>query len=177
MTNVQYITDAAGHKTAVILPIKDYEEMLDVFIKSTTLAVFSPSAKFLKLPEKAIDFIQYLIIASERKWAEDVILANEKIAEISNTSRRDIRRGRKALTEYMDNAEGKAVVNIENTTDEKGVQAGTIYKLNIIQSIEDAIKSFFVTNNGNIKAIRAFAAEAERLDFNHTENLNTTFQK
>jgi hypothetical protein len=28
MTNVQYITDAAGHKTAVILPIEDYEEML-----------------------------------------------------------------------------------------------------------------------------------------------------
>jgi hypothetical protein len=29
MTNVQYITDAAGHKTAVILPIEDYEEMLE----------------------------------------------------------------------------------------------------------------------------------------------------
>jgi hypothetical protein len=29
MTNVQYITDSAGHKTAVILPIEDYEEMLE----------------------------------------------------------------------------------------------------------------------------------------------------
>jgi hypothetical protein len=29
MTNVQYITDAQGHKTAVILPIDDYEEMLE----------------------------------------------------------------------------------------------------------------------------------------------------
>ena len=29
MTNVQYITDAAGHKTAVIVPIEDYEEMLE----------------------------------------------------------------------------------------------------------------------------------------------------
>ena len=29
MTNVQYITDAQGHKTAVILPIEDYEEMLE----------------------------------------------------------------------------------------------------------------------------------------------------
>lgn len=29
MTNVQYITDAQGHKTAVILPIADYEEMLE----------------------------------------------------------------------------------------------------------------------------------------------------
>ena len=29
MTNVQYITDTAGHKTAVILPIEDYEEMLE----------------------------------------------------------------------------------------------------------------------------------------------------
>lgn len=29
MTNVQYITDAKGHKTAVILPIEDYEEMLE----------------------------------------------------------------------------------------------------------------------------------------------------
>jgi len=29
MTNVQYITDAAGHKTAVILSIEDYEEMLE----------------------------------------------------------------------------------------------------------------------------------------------------
>jgi hypothetical protein len=29
MTNVQYITDAAGHKTAVILPIEKYEEMLE----------------------------------------------------------------------------------------------------------------------------------------------------
>jgi len=29
MTNVQYITDANGHKTAVILPIEDYEEMLE----------------------------------------------------------------------------------------------------------------------------------------------------
>ncbi len=29
MTNVQYITDAAGHKTAVILPIEEYEEMLE----------------------------------------------------------------------------------------------------------------------------------------------------
>ncbi len=29
MTNVQYITDAQGHKTSVILPIEDYEEMLE----------------------------------------------------------------------------------------------------------------------------------------------------
>jgi PHD/YefM family antitoxin component YafN of YafNO toxin-antitoxin module len=29
MTNIQYITDAEGHKTAVILPIEDYEEMLE----------------------------------------------------------------------------------------------------------------------------------------------------
>lgn len=29
MTNVQYITDEAGHKTAVILPIEDYEEILE----------------------------------------------------------------------------------------------------------------------------------------------------
>ena len=29
MTNVQYIIDAAGQKTAVILPIEDYEEMLE----------------------------------------------------------------------------------------------------------------------------------------------------
>jgi len=29
MTNVQYITDAQGHKTAVILPIDYYEEMLE----------------------------------------------------------------------------------------------------------------------------------------------------
>lgn len=29
MQNVQYITDVEGHKTAVILPIEDYEEMLE----------------------------------------------------------------------------------------------------------------------------------------------------
>jgi hypothetical protein len=29
MTNVQYITDAQGHKTGVILRIEDYEEMLE----------------------------------------------------------------------------------------------------------------------------------------------------
>ncbi|MGI8639988.1 MAG: hypothetical protein ACR2MG_08525 [Pyrinomonadaceae bacterium] len=29
MTNVQYITDVQGHKTAVILPIEDYEELLE----------------------------------------------------------------------------------------------------------------------------------------------------
>ncbi|CAN5310450.1 hypothetical protein BH20ACI1_BH20ACI1_19020 [soil metagenome] len=29
MQNVQFITDAEGHKTAVILPIEDYEEMLE----------------------------------------------------------------------------------------------------------------------------------------------------
>lgn len=29
MQNVQYITDFEGHKTAVILPIEDYEEMLE----------------------------------------------------------------------------------------------------------------------------------------------------
>lgn len=29
MTNVQYITDAQGHKTAVILPIDEFEEMLE----------------------------------------------------------------------------------------------------------------------------------------------------
>ncbi|MFM9903911.1 MAG: hypothetical protein ACKVQJ_04985 [Pyrinomonadaceae bacterium] len=29
MTSVQYITDTAGHKTGVILPIEDYEEMLE----------------------------------------------------------------------------------------------------------------------------------------------------
>ena len=27
--NVQYITDAEGHKTAVILPIEEYEEMME----------------------------------------------------------------------------------------------------------------------------------------------------
>jgi hypothetical protein len=27
--NVQYVTDAEGHKTAVILPIEEYEEMLE----------------------------------------------------------------------------------------------------------------------------------------------------
>ena len=29
MTNVQFIIDAQGHKTAVILPLEDYEEMLE----------------------------------------------------------------------------------------------------------------------------------------------------
>ena len=29
MQNVQYVTDAEGHKTAVILPIDEYEEMLE----------------------------------------------------------------------------------------------------------------------------------------------------
>lgn len=29
MQNVQYVTDAEGHKTAVILPINEYEEMLE----------------------------------------------------------------------------------------------------------------------------------------------------
>ncbi len=29
MQNVQYITDVEGHKTAVIFPIEDYEEMLE----------------------------------------------------------------------------------------------------------------------------------------------------
>ena len=29
MINVQYITDAKGHKTAVILPIEDYEDLLE----------------------------------------------------------------------------------------------------------------------------------------------------
>ncbi len=29
MQNVQYITDVEGHKTAVIVPIEDYEEMLE----------------------------------------------------------------------------------------------------------------------------------------------------
>jgi hypothetical protein len=27
--NVQFITDAEGHKTALILPIKEYEEMVE----------------------------------------------------------------------------------------------------------------------------------------------------
>lgn len=29
MQNVRYITDASGHKTAVIVPIENYEEMLE----------------------------------------------------------------------------------------------------------------------------------------------------
>jgi len=29
MTNVQYVTDAQGHKTAVILPIDEFEELLE----------------------------------------------------------------------------------------------------------------------------------------------------
>ena len=29
MQNIQYITDAEGHKTAVILPIDEFEEMLE----------------------------------------------------------------------------------------------------------------------------------------------------
>ena len=27
--NVQFVTDAEGHKTAVILPIEEYEEMME----------------------------------------------------------------------------------------------------------------------------------------------------
>lgn len=27
--NVQFVTDAEGHKTAVILPIEDYEDMME----------------------------------------------------------------------------------------------------------------------------------------------------
>jgi PHD/YefM family antitoxin component YafN of YafNO toxin-antitoxin module len=29
MNDVQYVTDVEGHKTAVIIPIEDYEEMLE----------------------------------------------------------------------------------------------------------------------------------------------------
>lgn len=29
MTNVQYIIDANGHKTSVVLPIEEYEELLE----------------------------------------------------------------------------------------------------------------------------------------------------
>jgi PHD/YefM family antitoxin component YafN of YafNO toxin-antitoxin module len=29
VTNLQYIIDASGHKTAVVLPIEEYEEMIE----------------------------------------------------------------------------------------------------------------------------------------------------
>ncbi len=29
LKNVQFVTDAEGHKTAVILPIEEYEDMMD----------------------------------------------------------------------------------------------------------------------------------------------------
>ena len=29
MTSLQYIVDASGHKTAVVLPIEEYEEMIE----------------------------------------------------------------------------------------------------------------------------------------------------
>lgn len=54
MTNVQYIVDANGHKTAVVLPIEEYEELLeDLHLSETYRATKDePKRDFLELVDE-----------------------------------------------------------------------------------------------------------------------------
>lgn len=54
MTNLQYITDAKGQRTAVVLPIDEYEELLeDLHLSEAYRSVRDePKRDFLELVEE-----------------------------------------------------------------------------------------------------------------------------
>ena len=54
MQNLQYITDASGMKTAVVLPIEEYEEMIDDLhlSKAYRASRDEPKRDFLELVEE-----------------------------------------------------------------------------------------------------------------------------
>ncbi len=54
MQNLQYITDASGVKTAVVLPIEEYEEMIEDLRLSEVYreSKDEPKRDFLKLVEE-----------------------------------------------------------------------------------------------------------------------------
>jgi hypothetical protein len=54
VTNVQYIIDANGHKTAVVLPIEEYEELLEDLHLTKVYQDFkdAPKRDFLELVDE-----------------------------------------------------------------------------------------------------------------------------
>ncbi len=54
MSNLQYITDASGSKTAVVLPIEDYEELIEDLrlTEAYEASKTEPKRDFLELVEE-----------------------------------------------------------------------------------------------------------------------------
>mgnify|MGYP003418319667 CR=1 FL=1 len=54
MSNLQYITDASGSKTAVVLPIEEYEELIDDLrlTEAYRASKDEPKRDFLELVEE-----------------------------------------------------------------------------------------------------------------------------
>lgn len=177
MKNFEYIINAQGNKTAIILPVEKYDELLNSVIDFATLAYFNPAAQLLHLPDKATEFIQFLIRASDGKWKDDFILTYDEIADVNDCSRKNIQRGIKDLEEYMKSADGRAVVSIEQRIGLDGKVIGTNYKLNIIRSIHSTLKSLVEANSINLTALLKFTILAETFSLEDLDKYNKPFAR
>ena len=74
--NVQFVTDADGNKVAVILPIEEYEEMLEGLQTPTTAAAPGLEEKLAAMREAASD---ELYLADLNEAAEDFIHTDAEI--------------------------------------------------------------------------------------------------
>jgi hypothetical protein len=177
MKKLEYIINDRGNKTAIILPVEKYNELLDSVIDFAALAYFNPAAQLLHLPGKAIEFIRFLIRASDGKWKDDFILTYDAIADINGCSRKNIQRGIKDLEEYMKSDDGKAVVSIEQKTGLDGKLLGTNYKLNIIRSIHSTLKSLVEADSIDLTALLKFTISAETFSLEDLHKYNKPFAR
>ena len=69
--NTQFIVDEAGKKTSVILPVEDYEELLEDIHDLTVIAERKnePSISFDDLKKKVKSWWAYLRLIQKAQWS------------------------------------------------------------------------------------------------------------
>lgn len=177
MAKIQYVTNELQEKSAIILPIFDYEETFHSTIKTATLSSVNVAYDLLNLPKKVRSFVDSLIRLRGSDWDVEVILTDEKMSKAMRCSTKTLERNRAALREYVKSKEGKAIVDYEGKIDENHRNIGTIYKLNIVQSVYKAIKDYCEAKKIDLKEFCRVASQLDIFILEERENYNSSLRE
>lgn len=177
MRNVQFVTDEEHEKTAIILPINDYDETFHSTLKAATLSSVNVAYDLLDLPKGVRNFVDSLIRLRGKDWDTEVILTDEKIFKAMKCSKGTVMNNKRNLREYVKSKHGKAIVDYEGKMNENHQNIGTIYKLNIVQSVYEAIKDYTESKGIDLKEFCRVAKNLDTFDLEKRSEYNQSFKE
>lgn len=182
MKNIKYIVNSEGERVSVVLDNNSYDRLQKFLSYQLILSVLNLSLEYLKIPNEKPDatlFLKSLLSFADyrknfgngnRKY--EITVLDEDIAKIQNCSEKTISNQRDQLFDYMKKKE-KAIIDFYRHPENK--EDGSLYKLNIVESIDSSVSKFFeeINNAGEVIEIINFAKTVKLSDMERT---NTIFK-